>query len=120
MMTTVCNTCNKEVPRGKVNGYGNCGECAEAIRNAKNFPKTFDLQKGDKIRITVGHKVFEGIVISAAHWGIRDGWYIEFTHTTDRFLNRGNTVGAYGYWKQGCDGGTVEKLSNSERGKNER
>jgi hypothetical protein len=82
-----------------------------------------DIRKGDRVRITIpkaGHGIFdsfgagwgEGVVLSAhnAQWDTNKppNWYIELEK--DKVEGRNWTTG-YGYWKQGQDGGTVEKLS---------
>lgn len=70
-----------------------------------------DIQKGDRVRITPPRKSpvrgalfsapsITGTVRTAINYGGSDGWYIE--------LSRDD--GGYLYWKQGPDGGTVEKL----------
>lgn len=75
-------------------------------RRRKNpFEKKFDLKRGDKIVITMDGERFLGKVLTAEHYGARDGWFIEIDK--DR--------GGYGYWKQGSDGGTVEKLKGGGR-----
>lgn len=77
------------------------------------FVKTFDLKTDDKIRLTLpdGYQV-AGKVISADHWGNRDGWYIEIRKDLLTEKNRASNFiqSDYGYWKEGCDGGRVEKL----------
>lgn len=55
---------------------------------------------GDRIRINCKGSVCTGTVTQADNWGRRSGWYIQFVHGDGR----------PGYWKQGVDGGTVEKL----------
>lgn len=69
------------------------------MANAR-FYKAFELAPGDRIAITTGGDRFVGVVLTAEHWGARDGWFIEID----------KDFGGYGYWKQGCDGGVVEKL----------
>jgi hypothetical protein len=80
------------------------------------------IKKGDRVRITipghfnhgfyVGPGSCEGTVLSADNWnsgGTKpDNWYIELEK--DKASGYGWRTG-YGYWKQGEDGGTVEKLS---------
>jgi hypothetical protein len=67
------------------------------------------LKKGDKIRITGAFRraatVIEGTVISWSDFGDDNGpnWYIELRPTNIKGSN-------YLYWKQGIDGGTVEKI----------
>lgn len=77
------------------------------------FTKTISIKPGDEVKISLpaGYSV-EGKVISAFHWGERDGWYIELNKylNTERNRNLDLTQTSYGYWKQGRDGGTVEKL----------
>ncbi len=68
---------------------------------SRRDPSKLDIGKGDKVRIrSQGHTV-TGTVKTASNWGGRDGWYIELHDENGR----------YHYWKQGPDGGTVEKLS---------
>ena len=80
------------------------------------------IKKGDRVRITVqgGRGVYgagwgEGIVLSAANneWNPDKpaNWYIELDK--DKCGGRNWETG-YGYWKQGCDGGTVELLKTAE------
>lgn len=96
-----CATCGKETHRGSLNGYGDCGPCATAKQNAKNYPKTFDISSGDRVSITLPNgQCYTGVVLTANHWDVHSGWYIELTHQN-----------GYGYWKQGCDGGTVVKAA---------
>jgi hypothetical protein len=60
-----------------------------------------DIQHGDRIKITPYRGVaITGTVRTAVNYGGRDGWYIEMTRDG----------GGYLYWKQGPDGGTVEKV----------
>jgi hypothetical protein len=61
------------------------------------------IEKGDKVEIHCHGEVVQGLVISAVNWGSvgHDDWYIEY-----RILD-----GGCGYWKQGVDGGRVEKIS---------
>jgi hypothetical protein len=80
-----------------LNGYGECGKCADKRKAGLNFVKHFDLKNGDRVRIN-GR---EFNVKTAIHYGKTDGWYIE-TFRDD---------GTYGYWKQGIDGGTIEKVN---------
>ena len=80
------------------------------------------IQKGDRVRITVPrteHSNFgagwgEGIVLTAANneWDPDKpaNWYIEIQK--DKVGGR-NWQKGYGYWKQGCDGGTVELLESA-------
>ncbi len=77
------------------------------------YTKEFNLLAGDRVLITSG-PVYpfsegwaKGSVISAAFYET-DGWYIEFDKDE---VSPGWQTG-YGYWKQGTDGGTVEKLSS--------
>jgi hypothetical protein len=99
--TTKCTACGETVYRGLVNGYGRCSPCETRIHDAKNFPKEFDLVAGDEIVIHSGGREYRGKVLTAYHYGVHDGWYIE--------INKNH--GGYGYWKQGPDGGSVEKVA---------
>ena len=98
-----CSACKKEVGDWTVNGYGRCGPCEVRIHEAKNFPKEFELRSGDNIEIRSGGRSYFGKVITAQWWDVHTGWYIEIA----------KDHGGYGYWKQGCDGGTVRKLANA-------
>ena len=81
--------------------------------------KNLKIQRGDRVRITVPatqHSNFgegwgEGIVLTAANneWDPDKpaNWYIELEKDT---VGGRNWQLGYGYWKQGCDGGTVELL----------
>ncbi|HUV52284.1 MAG TPA: hypothetical protein VMW64_04330 [Dehalococcoidia bacterium] len=84
------------------------------------FKKEFDLAKGDRVKITIPTASgsfpagwSEGTVISANFYGERDGWYIE--SDKDK-VSLGWDTG-YGYWKQGMDGGYVEKIGHSSKSK---
>lgn len=76
------------------------------------YTKDFDLYPGDRIRVTMPAQYpfpagwAEGKVIDAYFYGEDNGWYIEFEKDD---VSYGWQTG-YGYWKQGVDGGTVEKL----------
>jgi len=76
------------------------------------FIKEFELVPGDRVRLTMpASEPFpagcaEGVVLTAKHYGERDGWYIELNKDK---VSPGWQSG-YGYWKQGTDGGSVEKL----------
>lgn len=78
------------------------------------YTKTFDLIPGDRVRITMSREDpftagwAEGVILTAHFWGPEDGWFIEFTK--DKIDPRSNWELGYGYWKQGVDGGKVEKL----------
>jgi len=78
------------------------------------YTKTFDLIPGDRIRITIpGQDPWtkgwgEGIVITANFWDSETGWYI--TLNKDKVDPNSNWELGYGYWKQGVDGGKVEKI----------
>ena len=84
------------------------------------FKKEFDLVPEDKIRITIPTASgsfpagwSEGRVISANFYGERDGWYIE----SDKYKVSPGWQTGYGYWKQGYDGGYVEKIGHSSKSK---
>ena len=83
------------------------------IEEHGTFTKDFDLVPGDRLRITMpAQEPFpagwaEGIVLDAHFYGETDGWYIEFEKDN---VSLGWQTG-YGYWKQGIDGGTVEKMN---------
>lgn len=84
------------------------------------FKKEFELIPGDKIRITIptASGSFpagwgEGSVISAKFYGENEGWYIELDKHN---VSPGWQTG-YGYWKQGDDGGYVEKIGHSSKSK---
>lgn len=62
------------------------------------------IQNGKWVRIRHNNVNIDGKVISADHYGPRDGWYIEL-------LKRD---GDYRYWKQGQDGGTLLAVAESE------
>jgi hypothetical protein len=99
--TEECHDCHERFDRGELNGYNRCNACQTAKTNARHFTKDFNLATGDEVLITVGRSQYSGTVLSANFWGEHDGWYVEFTHTH----------GGYGYWKQGCDGGSIRKES---------
>lgn len=97
---------------GPVDGTASQADVDELNRAApKTFTKDFDLYPGDKVRITMpAQEPFpagwaKGYVINANFYNT-DGWYIEFEKEV---VSPGWQTG-YGYWKQGQDGGTVEKL----------
>lgn len=84
------------------------------------FKKEFELVPGDKIRITIptASDPFpagwgEGSVISAKFYGEDEGWYIEL----DKYNVSPGWQTGYGYWKQGYDGGYVEKIGHSSKSK---
>ena len=56
--------------------------------------------EGDQVVIRVKGVDTVGTVVSASWYGVKDGWYIEFTRLDN---------GRYGYWKQGMDGGELVK-----------
>ena len=66
--------------------------------------KLEQLRKGDKIRITIGIKTYEGVVRTAVNYtNIGSNvscWYIEMDSPEYGYM----------YWKQDQDGGTVRKL----------
>ena len=62
----------------------------------REWKAPFELVAGDRVKI----KGVRGVVITAAWWN-PEGWYIEFR-------DENNT---YRYYKQGSDGGDVEKLA---------
>ena len=82
------------------------------MEGTKGFIKEFELVPGDRVRLTMpASEPFpagwaEGKVLTAKHYGERDGWYIELEKDK---VSPGWQKG-YGYWKQGVDRGTVEKL----------
>jgi len=65
----------------------------------------FTIEVGDEVTIKCQGLTLTGKVLSANYWGDEDGWYIEFKRTTN---------GAYGYWKQGPDGGKLLKHNGKE------
>jgi len=71
-----------------------------------------DIKKGDRVRITMPAQEpwpagwSEGTVLSAKHYE-DSGWLIELEKDK---VSPGWDLG-YGYWKQGQDGGTIEKLT---------
>lgn len=75
-----------------------------------------DIQKGDRVRITMPAQGpfpagwAEGAVLTARK--DPEGWFIELSKDK---VSPGWELG-YGYWKQGNDGGTVEKLTCSIQG----
>jgi len=81
-------------------------------KEVSGFIKEFELVPGDRIRLTLpASEPFpagwaKGTVLTAKHYGERDGWFIELEKDE---VSPGWQRG-YGYWKQGVDGGTVEKL----------
>lgn len=100
--------------------FNAAGESVEAswsrfLTNGNPFIKEFELSPGDRVKITMpAQDPFpagwaEGEVIKANFYGERDGWFIEFTKDK---VSPGWQTG-YGYWKQGIDKGTVEKLSSA-------
>lgn len=101
-----CGGCREIKHRGALNSYGLCGACQSKREAQNHFTKDFELRPGDAIRLTVGNITYTGTVLTAHYYGERDGWYIEFTHTSNP-LFRPILKGQYGYWKQGQDGGTV-------------
>lgn len=104
-----CIDCRKVFDRSQLNGYYRCSSCQTKTENANNFTKDFELKPGDHIALYAQGLKFTGKVLTAHHYGKRDGWYIEFTHTSSPYFNR-DIAGHYGYWKQAQDGGRVEKL----------
>lgn len=66
-----------------------------------------DINRGDKIRVTRGHRYVEGIVTRASWWN--SVWDISY----DLTMNTGVAVSGCGRWKQGEDGGTVEVLERA-------
>lgn len=62
--------------------------------------KVKEIKKGDTVKIKVGYKALEGIVLTAAHYG-KNGWYIE--------LKDKNT--GYEYYKECYDGGRVVEVN---------
>ena len=111
----ICSECGKWKFRSSLNGYSRCSACQEAIDDKKNFTKDFDLVKGDKIKVTAqGCEIF-GTVLTAYFWGKKDGWYIEYMIDEQASFRPSRFSGNYGYWKQGCDGGTVEKITQEEK-----
>ncbi len=64
------------------------------------FVQDANIRRGDRVEIDTDGTVLRGVVRTAAHYGDRDGWYVELTPDG----------GGYAYWKQGYDGGTIRKL----------
>lgn len=62
------------------------------------------LKEGTIIAIKSQGLTVKGKVISAEHWGERDGWYIEMI----------DTDGNYRYWKQGQDGGELLSIEGDD------
>lgn len=101
-----CGECGKEVEsywvRGRevpsLDGYGRCTPCADHIRESRNFPRTFELTRGDTIKIIKDGRTHVGTVLTASWEGVHYGWFVEFTRQD----------GGYGYYKQ-TDGGTLSK-----------
>ena len=66
-----------------------------------------EITKGESVKITLKNGWWcSGTVLSASNQafsGQPDNWYIEID------ADNGNIAG-YTYWKQGPDGGTVEKI----------
>lgn len=79
------------------------------------YTKTFELSPKDRIRIAVNNYTVEGEVISANFYD-RDGWYVEINKDLSTERNRPLHLSAsnYGYWKQGQDGGKIEKINSSQ------
>jgi hypothetical protein len=65
----------------------------------KEMESKLVIKTGDKVTIMAQGMIITGIVLTAHYYGERDGWFIE--------INQDNY--GYRYWKQGSDGGTVEK-----------
>lgn len=63
------------------------------------YDNKLKIKKGDSVTIKVQGIKVTGEVLSADHWGEKDGWYIEMTNA--------NVSGGYSYWKQGQDGGEI-------------
>jgi hypothetical protein len=59
-----------------------------------------EVKAGDMIKVRGITRTIKEI-ISQDYYGDRDGWYIEFV----------GTDGKYGYWKQGCDGGQLIRVT---------
>lgn len=74
-------------------------EVVELKGRYAGYTKDFDLGRGDEVTITRAGVSRQFIVLSAS-WFEEYGWYIEANRRDD---------GAYGYWKQGIDGGSVRK-----------
>jgi len=77
------------------------------------YSKDIYLEKGDKVRITIPSGDWPGWAIGTvitASWYEDAGWLIEFDKTE---VSPGWQLG-YGYYKQGDDGGTVEKLEHAD------
>ncbi len=70
--------------------------------------KTYERQierinKDDQVEIAAQGIIVRGTVLTAQWYGERDGWYIEMDHA--------NVPGGYSYWKQGYDGGRINKVN---------
>lgn len=109
--TRACCDCHEQVSCWSLNGYDRCTPCQLALdkRRAADIAArqpAIVLNPGDRIAIHARGRRYTGIVQTAENWGRSDGWYIQFTHDAESAGNRGEP----GYWKQGCDGGIVEKV----------
>jgi len=72
----------------------------------KTYTKDFDLHRGDIVEFhQPGGCWGVGVVRSADFWTPETGWYIELD------VDEGNVGYGYYQWKQGVEGGTVEKIS---------
>lgn len=94
----------KEDIRQRMNQVGAQRRAALASKPDPELPATNGrIVRGSRVRITVNGASYTGTVLSAINYGNADkpDWYIEFTEDHN----------GYAYWKQGCDGGTVEKVN---------
>jgi len=91
------------------------GKMTEVPIEKKGFEKLFELEKGDRVKLTMpASEPFpagwaEGEV-SSAHFYEDHGWYVELMKDK---VSPGWDTG-YGYWKQDADGGWIEKLTGTE------
>lgn len=100
-----CSVCPSKVSRGRVNGYGECDACGKARRKRQEAnvaaQPAVTINIGDLVRIKCEGRSYTGTVTFADDCGGELGWTVQFLHADGR---------GPGYWKQGPDGGTIEKL----------